>query len=135
MRSSYWVMIVFWRIALFKDLAKTLLHQVCMIFKRIISNCTFLQQMSGELITFSTIRPSVFVIQFTKAGICSSKSNLHISSLLRFVQVLCIIDKHCNKIIEPATNKYVGHTPATYQTVYFTGFLQLISECKFLTRN
>ena len=24
------------------------------------------------------------------------------------------IQKSCNKIIEPATNKYVGHTPATY---------------------
>ena len=38
----------------------------CVIFKSFISNCTFLQQISGELISFSMIRPSVFVIQFTK---------------------------------------------------------------------
>ena len=49
-----------------------------------------------------------------KAGICSKRSNLHISSFLKFAPVLWIIDKHCNKIIEPATNKYVGHTQAIY---------------------
>jgi len=68
-----------------------------------------------------------------KVGICSNRSNLHISSFLRFVPFLWIIDKHCNKDIEPATNKYVGHTPAVYKTLYFTGFRQLISDCKILT--
>jgi len=38
---------------------------VCDI-QQFIQNCTFLQLMSGELISFSMIRPSVFVIQFTK---------------------------------------------------------------------
>jgi len=99
------------------------------------SNCTFLQQISGKIISFSMIRLSVLVIQFTKVGICSKRSNLHISSFLRFIAVLWIIDKHCNKIIEPATNKYVGHTPAIYQTLYFTRFLQFTSDCKILTRN
>jgi len=49
-----------------------------------------------------------------KVVICSNRSNLHILSFLRFVTVLWIIYKHCNKIIEPATNKYVVHTPARY---------------------
>jgi len=30
-----------------------------------------------------------------------------------------MIDRHCNKIIEPETMKYVGHTPAIYYTLYF----------------
>jgi len=59
-------MLGFSRIALFKDLAKTLLHQVWVIFKNFSANCRFRQQMSGELISFSMIRPIVFVIQFTK---------------------------------------------------------------------
>jgi len=70
-----------------------------------------------------------------KAGICSKRSNLHISSFLRFDQVLRIIDQHCNKIIEPATNKYAEHKPAMYFKLHFTGFLQLISDCKILTRS
>ena len=112
-RSSCWVT-HFLRIALFKDQAKTILQQVCVISESFMSNCTFLQQISGKHISFSMIRPSVLVIQFTKVGICSKRRNLNISSFLRFVPVLWIIDKHCNKIIEPATNKYVGHTRAIY---------------------
>ena len=70
-----------------------------------------------------------------KVGTCSKRSNLHISSFLWFAPVLWIIDKLWNKLEEPATNKYVGHTPAIKQTLYFTGFLQLTSDCKILTRN
>jgi len=51
---------------LFEDRAKTPLNHVCVIFMSFISNCTFLQQMSGERISFSMIQPSVIVIQFTK---------------------------------------------------------------------
>ena len=112
-RSWCWVML-FLRTALFKDKAKTILQQVCVISWNFMSNCTFLQQISGKLISFSMIRPSVLVFQFTKVAISTKRSNLHISSFLRFVPVLWIIDKHCNKIIEPAKNKYVGHTPAIY---------------------
>ena len=68
-----------------------------------------------------------------KVGICSNRGNLHMTSFLWFVPVFWIIDKHRNKIVEPATNKYVGHTPAVYKTSHFTGFLQLISDCKILT--
>ena len=49
-----------------------------------------------------------------KVGICSNRSNLHISSFLRFVSSLWIVDKHCNIFVECATNNYVGHTPAKY---------------------
>ena len=70
-----------------------------------------------------------------KVGICSNMRNLHISSFLRFVPVLWTIDKHCKKFIEAATNNYVGHTEAVYKILYFTGFLQLISDCKVLARN
>ena len=69
-----------------------------------------------------------------KVGICSNRSNLHISSFLRFVPLLRTIDKPCKKFIEPATNNYVGHTEAVYKMLYFTGFLQLISDCKILPR-
>ena len=113
----------------------SVLHQVRVIFKKFISDLSLLQQISGKLISFSTIRHNVILSSSPKAGICSKRSNLHISSFLRFAPVLWIIDKHCNKLIEPATNKYVGHTPAIYQTLYFTRFLQFTSDCKILTRN
>jgi len=51
-----------WRIALFKDRSKTMLHQVCVILWSFISNCSILKQISGEIISFSMIRPSVLVI-------------------------------------------------------------------------
>ena len=95
--------------------------------------CTFLQQISGEIIFFQWFGPVFLSSSSPKVGICSNRSNLHISSFQRFVPVLWIIDKHCNKIIEPATNKYVGHTPAVHKTSYFTGFLQLVCGCKILT--
>ena len=49
-----------------------------------------------------------------KVGIYSIRCNLHIFSFLRYVPVLWITDKNCNKIIEPATNNYVVHTRAIY---------------------
>jgi len=112
----------------------SVLHQVRVIFKKFISDLSLLQQISGKLISFSTIRHNVILSSSPKAGICSKRSNLHISSFLRFAPVLWIIDKHCNKLIDPATNKYAEHTPAVYLTLHFTGFLQLVSDCKILTR-
>ena len=87
-----------------------------------------------RLFLFQWFGPVLFSSSSPKVGICSKRCNLHISSFLRFVAVLWIIDKHCNKIIEPATNKYVGHTPAVYKTSHFTGILQLVFDCKILTR-
>jgi len=83
-RSSYWVMLGFWRIALFKDLAKTLLHQVCVIFKRFISNCTILQQTLCELISLSIILPIFFDIQLTIGGYLLQQES---SSYLRIQEV------------------------------------------------
>jgi len=42
------------------------LHQVRVIFKKFISDLSLLQQLSGKLISFSTIRHIVYLIQFTK---------------------------------------------------------------------
>ena len=112
----------------------SVLLQVRVIFKKFISGLSLLQQISGKLISFSTIRHNVILSSSPKVGICSKRSNLHISSFLRFAPVLWIIDKHCNKLIDPATNKYVGHTPAIYWTSYCIGFLQLSSDCKILTK-
>jgi len=86
-----------------------------------------------NLFLFQWIGPVFLSSSSPKVGICSNRSNLHIFSFLSFVPVLW--DKNCNKIIEPATNNYVVHSPAIYQTLYCTGFLELISDCKSLTRN
>ena len=95
----------------------------------------FCNKFQVKLFLFQWFGPVFLSSSSPKVGICSKRSNLHISSFLRFAPVLWIIDKHCNKIIEPATNKYVCHTRAIYKTLYFTRFLQLISDCKLLTRN
>ena len=44
----------------------SVLHQVRVIFKTFISDLSLLQQMSGKLISFSTVRHNVYLIQFTK---------------------------------------------------------------------
>jgi len=95
----------------------------------------FCNKFQVKLFLFQWLGPVFLSSSSPKVGICSNRSNLHISSFLRFVPVLWIIDIHCNKIIKPATNKYVGHTPAEYKTSYFTGFLQVTSDCKILIRN
>ena len=67
-----------------------------------------------NLILFQWFDIMLILSSSPKVGICSNRSNLHISSFLRFVPVLWTIHKHCNIVIEAATNKYVGHTPAVY---------------------
>ena len=89
----------------------SVLHQVRVILKMFISDLSLLQQISGKLISFSTIRHNVYLIQFTKVGICSKRSNLHTSSFLRFAPVLWIIDKHCTKLY----NLLQTNTLATHQ--------------------
>jgi len=44
----------------------SVLHQVRVIFETFISDLSLLQQMSGKLISFSTIGHNVCLIQFTK---------------------------------------------------------------------
>jgi len=67
-----------------------------------------------NLFLFQCFGPVFLSSSSPKVGICSNRCNLHIFSFLRYVPVLWITDKNCNKIIEPVTNKYVGHTPAIY---------------------
>ena len=88
-----------------------------------------------NLFPFQRFDIMLIISSSPKVGICSNRSNLHISSFLRFVPFLRFIYKHCNIITEPATNKYVGHTPAVCKVLYFTGFLQLISDFEILARN
>ena len=84
-----------------------------------------------NLFLFQRFDIMLFLSSSPKLGICFNRSNLHISSFLRFVPALWIIDKHCNKIIEPATNKYVGHTQRVYKTLYFIGFCILFLIANF----
>ena len=67
-----------------------------------------------NLILFQRFDKMFLLSSSPKVGICSNRCNLHISSFLRIVPVAWIIEKHCNKIIEPAANKYVGHTQGIY---------------------
>jgi len=92
----------------------SVLHQVRVIFESL--SQIYLCCNNCQVILFHFQRYDIMFILSSspKVGICSKRSNLHISSLLRFAPVLWIIDKHCNKLIEPATNKYFGHTPAIY---------------------
>ena len=43
-----------------------MLHQVRVIFKKFLSDLSLLPQISGELISFSTIQHNVYLIQFSK---------------------------------------------------------------------
>jgi len=108
---------------------------VCDNLDALFQTAHFCNKFHVNLFLFHWFGPVFMSSSSPKEGICSNRSNLHISSFLRFVPVLWIIDKHCNKIIEPATNKYAGHTPAIFSTSYYTGFQHLISDCKILTRN
>ena len=61
-----------------------------------------------NLFLFQWFGPVFLSSNSPKVGIGSNRSNIHISSFQKFVQVLWIIDQHCNKIIEHASNKYVS---------------------------
>jgi len=67
-----------------------------------------------NLFLFQWFVPVFLSSSSPKIDICSNKSNLHIFWFLRFVPVLWSIDKNSNKIIEPASNNYVVHSPAIY---------------------
>ena len=132
-KSFYWVMLAFWQIYMCKDWKKS--AQCCSkgvwfskVYLRSIPCCSKCQV---NLFLFQRFDILFILSSSPKVGICSNRSNLHISSFLRFVPALWIIDKHCNKIIEPATNKYVGHTPTLYETLYFSGFCILFLIAKF----
>ena len=136
-KSFHWVMLAFWQIYMCKDWKNS--AQCC-------NKCVWFSKSSSQiypccnkcqvnLFLFQRFDIMFILSSSPKVGICSKRSNLHISSFLRFAPALWIIDKHWNEIIEPATNKYAEHKPAIYFTLYFTGFLQLISDCKILTRN
>jgi len=112
-RRSYWVMLSFWRIALFKDRASTAAPSVW-YSRALFQTAHFCNKFQVNLFLFQWFGPVFLSSSSPKVGICSNRSNLHSFSLLRFVPVLWIIDKNCNKIIEPATNNYVVHTPAIY---------------------
>ena len=103
-----------WWIALFKDRAKTMLHQVCVTTKALFQTAHFCNKFQVKLFLFQWLGPVFLSSSLPKVGICSNRSKLHVTSFLWFVPFLWIIDKHCKKFIEPAANKYVGHTPAKY---------------------
>jgi len=70
----HWVMLAFWQIDMCKDWKKisSVLQQVRVIFKTFISDLCFLQQISGKLISFSTIRHNVHLIQRPARGLVVS---------------------------------------------------------------
>jgi len=105
----------------------------CLVFQELLCSRIYLKHCCTKCVWYSTVlfqtahfsnkcQVNLFLFQWfspvflssssPKVCICSNRSNLHISSFLKFELVLRIIDKHCNKIIEPSSNKYVGHKPA-----------------------
>ena len=132
-KSFHWVILAFWQIYMCKDWKKS--AQCCtksVWFSKSSSQIyPCCNKCQVNLFLFQRFDIMFILSSSPKVGMRSKRSNLQISSFLRFAPVLWFIDKHWNKIIEPATNKYVGHTPA----IYFTVFLQVISDCKILTRN
>jgi len=83
----------------------SVLHQVRVIFKKFISQIyPLLQQISGELISISTIRHNVYLIQFTKG-----------TYLIQYtITDLVVVAKHCNTILDPATCKHVDQLTQQY---------------------
>jgi len=77
----------------------------CVWFSKHLSQIfPLLQQVSGELISFSTIRHNVYLIQFTKGRY-----------LLQYtVGDLVVVAKRCNTILDPATCKHVGQPTQQY---------------------
>jgi len=116
LKSFHWVMLAFWQIDMCKHWKKQLsaAPSACDFRKVYLRSITCCNNCQVILFLFQRFDIMFILSNSPKVGICSKRSNLHISSFLRFDPVLWIIDKHCNKFIEPATNKYVGHTPAIY---------------------
>ena len=115
-KNFHWAVHASWQIDMCKDWKKS--AQCCTkcvwfskVYLRSIPCCN---KCHVNLFLFQRFDTMFILSCSPKVGICSNWSNLHISSFLRFVPFLWIIDKQCNKIIEAATNKYVGHTPAVY---------------------
>ena len=113
-KSFHWVMLAFWQIDMCNDWKNQLsaapsASDFQKVYLRSIPCCNNCQV---NLFLFQRLDIMFILSSSPKVGICSKRSNLHISSFLRFVPVLWIIDKHCNNLMEPATNKYVGHTSA-----------------------
>jgi len=115
-KSFHWVMLAFWQIDMCKDwkIQLSAASSACDFRKIYLISITCCNNCQVILFLFQRFDIMFILSSSPKVGICSKRSNLHISSFLRFAPVLWIIDKHCNKLIEPATNKYVGHTPAIY---------------------
>ena len=133
LKNFHWVIHASWQIDMCKDWKKS--AQCCTkwvwfskVYLRSIPCCN---KCPVNLFLFQRFDIMLSLSSSPKLGICFIGSNLHISSFLRFVPALWIIDKHCNKIIEPATNKHVGHTPTVYKTLYFTGFCILFLIASF----
>ena len=103
-----------WRIALPRIGQKQCCTKCVWYCKAWFLTAHFRNKFHLNLYLFQWFGPVFFSFSSPKVGICSNRGNLHMPSFLKFVAVLWIIDKHCNKIIEPATNKYFGHTPAIY---------------------
>ena len=82
----------------------SVLHQVRVIIKRLSQIYPLLQQMSGKLISFSTIRHNVYLIHFTK---CRYRLQQTITDLV-------VVAKHCNTILDPATYKHVDQHTQQY---------------------
>ena len=109
-------MLAFWQIDMCKDGKNQLSSapSTCDFQKFYLRSIPCCNKCQVNLFLFQRFDIILISSRSPKVGICFKTSNLNISSFLRFVPVLWIIDKHCNKIIEPATNKYVGHTSAIY---------------------
>ena len=100
-------MLAFWQIDMCKEWknqlsAATTACDFQKVYLRSIPCCNKCQL---YLFHFQRFDKMLFLSSSPKLGICLNRSNLHISSFLRFDPGLRIIDKHCNKIIDPATNK------------------------------
>jgi len=136
-KCFHWVMLAFWQIDMCNDWKNQLsaAPSACDFQKVYLRSIPCCNNCQVNLFLFQGLDITFILSSSPKVGICSKRSNLHISSFVRFAPGFWIIDKHCNNLMEPATNKYVGHTPAIKQTLHFTGFLQLTSDCKILTRN
>jgi len=74
----------------------SVLHQVRVIFKKLSQIYPCCNKCRANLFLFQRFDIMFILSSSPKEGICSKRSNLHISSFLRFAPVLWIIDKHCN---------------------------------------
>ena len=114
-------MLVFWRIDMCKDWTKSSqCCTKCVRFSKSLSQIyPLLQQMSGKLILFSTIRRNIYLNQFTKSRYLLQKT------ITDFV----VAAKHCNMILDPATCKHVVQHAQQY--LYLLDFM-LDHNCQLL---